>query len=1082
MPNVTKGFSKCVTRLVNKAAESAAKEGKQPTFTEDDAKRYLDEIAGLITDPQTGAISLENALRLTEELRRLPEAGGRERIYLNTLRRKIIDQKKIQTKILPKLTGLLDLDIPKESTLVTWLSGRVTWKDGKGTFEGVQDSVIGRVEAHKTLQNARYSQVIEKHNLAALPSEEFDKFMGDLFTLSRDPKASPASQYGSAAKDLLTVMDTDRGLFNLNGSDLKNNHGLIFNSPVDSIRLLGDEGRTRFNELWNANTIVKEEIFALAASLENTPRFRELKAEALAARKPEIDALKAQLKRLLPSNEAKDNPALVEALRRRIAAKQKLTPEEEFRIVQETVYTKLSKSQSVLDQHPEGSAPLQGDAPMIGVKNIIRDVDARHLFPFKDYQVYKSFMAEFGSTPSLPQLRNHFQRNSRLAETVNQTTSSPLSLLQQLETFFVKSTNTGSEFLDGLSPADRVTLWQSMTGLKSLLELKEPKYTVIYKGQVLRDIRLDKNGNIDPESLPRRDPQAKPGTPGYERISVDEVSRPSLSWLEMKSGWDTFKAAVSPSVVEDPRFGTKPEFLLRELTGEAFYSNLPSDASRYARRANTFVNLALLISNALTQVSDSVVAAVKVSTLREGGLSGSGLDSSIRALGQMFTTGGDVLQFTMRDYLNVLQTSLKMGRRPTMEQLSKLDRIGFVMESFNDQYLYDMFDQNLSRLSKTEQMEWIDRNLQDSSVYMTEFGGVNSIMRAVRQTMNKEMGVHATLAKQGKLTEGQIERLKAYNLTSEELGQAASKDIDGSPVIDPNIVEDMDLRTRITNFALEEMKLASGALDDRTRGFRTLGHDPNSPAGAIFSLVTNLASFQMNFMNRVLPNIAAETGLPTAFLAIGAMSLVQLGVINIRRVLKGDTIPYDMDPSNPENLRRISIDLVRATPLSARIAMLPVKEFTTAAAAATFGGKSLDTAALEITAPVVESGEDLLSFSADSFSAVTMSSLGFLTQNEEQRTQGWESTQKVVSNINTAWLFPTAGALLGNTNFVRSMYWLFSQTLTHSIGFNATEAFKEALAPEVIAERQRRRYNRSGIRRIFDDNLGEPSLLSPAEL
>jgi hypothetical protein len=245
----------------------------------------------------------------------------------------------------------------------------------------------------------------------------------------------------------------------------------------------------------------------------------------------------------------------------------------------------------------------------VGLKNIVKDVDAQHLFPFKDYETYKGLMAEFGrdGVPSITTLENHLVRNSRLAETANQLISSPRDLLdnsKSLASFFMKSQNTGSPTLDKLSFKDRELLWKSMLDLNRLVELKVPKPVVMYRGQEL-NVKLLPDGTLDPESLPRRDPTAPKGTPGYERISVDEVSTPVITFLEAKNIFQNTMAWVAfAGGTETPQLLPKPDFILRELTGEAFYAETPSVLARTAKQTNTFVNIALLVTNALTQLTD----------------------------------------------------------------------------------------------------------------------------------------------------------------------------------------------------------------------------------------------------------------------------------------------------------------------------------------------------------------------------------------------------------------------------------------------------------------------------------------------
>ena len=156
-------------------------------------------------------------------------------------------------------------------------------------------------------------------------------------------------------------------------------------------------------------------------------------------------------------------------------------------------------------------------------------------------------------------------------------------------------------------------------------------------------------------------------------------------------------------------------------------------------------------------------------------------------------------------------------------------------------------------------------------------------------------------------------------------------------------------------------------------------------------------------------------------------------------------------------------------PLAAQFPLIPTKDFTVELTRTVAEGKSFNPRnAFGGLSVAAESAQDFAGWSGNILAASYQSTMGLATGNEEAAVHAEDLAKKAIRDTNVSWIYPTVATLMGNNAFTNSVYWLFSQTLTGSIGYNLSEGVKENLDPQGIAERRRRRYNTTGVGRISE--------------
>jgi hypothetical protein len=769
----------------------------------------------------------------------------------------------------------------------------------------------------------------------------------------------------------------------------------------------------------------------------------------------------------------KDKEAVLADLRKETAPTEafaKLSPEERFAVLQESVYKIMTKQKSVFDSMPLSDSTYKSSGGMIMPKNLLKEIDNRNLIPFSNHEDYRAFMAEFGTQRGVVGLFTHTTRNARLTTTIREYGSKPLETLERLTSWFGKG-KTSSALLSDLSYRDRKRLKDAMQSndTKEVIIRRNAKGEIDYAkvvyskrtGQPLEGVKLNELGEVIPESLPLRDPTSRNSlryTPDEVRIESTAIYEPNLAdrLLSITSG-------VAPQLMMDT-----PENLIRLSTGELFTQGNHPELAKTAMRMNSLVNATILNNNALSQATDAAIGGSAMSRLRRGGMSRG-------TITQFVHTAGSQMQYTHQLLFKNL-----LAKQGDLETIRNIDAVGILTDSFTSNVmtsgvLTSAYDMSIKDARDLGGLTKLDAGIARFTTAIDRMNHTTRINYAGRVTALESVYHFATdVVDKGHLTPGQMEMLTEYGLTPEDFSKSLV-DIPGRndiKRIDLNKL-DADKQNMMGGFINERVQIATGMPDSRLQLIRSAGQDINTVPGFIAHILTNLMSYTINFGTRVLPDVVEGAGAGGVLAMFTGIGLLSITAKNAKRFVNGETFPdYG---KHPEMLIR-DVGSGMALPV---LYGVDVVQNIIDAGIAIADGKTPNLDILDAGATISTIGDTALPLAKFIISCVAWGASeipGYVAGTEdefvnEERAAKFEKIVKELMYTTNVKALPAIVLLATKNPHIASMiYGMTSAWVGGPVRSIVQQEIKKNIDPERYARDAQRKYNRTG-QRLFNDPL-----------
>jgi hypothetical protein len=242
---LSKNIGKCVARI-------AARPGG---MGEDKAREYLAEIAAAFEGKEREHFDLEKVLETVDNLKqeKVPEP---ERIYLNSLRSRL-------------------LDVKKQQMLIGVIESKADASKQPGTaLKSVVEDIDMRVDAYAKRKQGELNAWAERNALLGMPDDKSNELLKTIFDASKGRKVE--GDFKGLAKEFLDIVEEDRLLLNAHGGDVNNIATLLFNEPLDTLLLAREGGLDKFKALWTADKFEAKDLEVLQAKIAKSPEFLDV--------------------------------------------------------------------------------------------------------------------------------------------------------------------------------------------------------------------------------------------------------------------------------------------------------------------------------------------------------------------------------------------------------------------------------------------------------------------------------------------------------------------------------------------------------------------------------------------------------------------------------------------------------------------------------------------------------------------------------------------------------------------------------------------------------------------------------------